>query len=140
MGSEGQRVRREVVLGEAALDGAALAAGRAEDVGSGAVVHFLGVVRGEEGGERIWGLEYTAFERMAVHQFDQLIDRVGARWPVVWVRVHHRLGRVRAGEVSLWVEVVARHRREAFGACEGLIDEMKKVVPIWKRVVPVEEA
>jgi molybdopterin synthase catalytic subunit len=30
------------------------------------------------------------------------------------------------------VEVIAPHRREAFAACQFLIDEMKRVTPIWK--------
>jgi molybdopterin synthase catalytic subunit len=39
------------------------------------------------------------------------------------------------GVPSLWVEVAAPHRGEAFAACQYLIDEMKKVVPIWKKAV-----
>jgi molybdopterin synthase catalytic subunit len=31
------------------------------------------------------------------------------------------------------VVVVAPHRAEAFAACQWLIDEMKRVVPIWKK-------
>lgn len=131
------RVSREVVMGEAALDVAALAVGHPAGSGDGAVVHFLGVVRGIEGGIPIWGLEYTSFERMALRQFDLLVDAAGKRWPVASVRIHHRLGPVRAGEPSLWVEVAAPHRAEAFAACQWIIDEMKRVVPIWKRAVPL---
>jgi N-acetylneuraminate synthase len=66
----------------------------------------------------------------------QLIDAAAARWPVAAVRIHHRLGCVMAGEVSLWIEVTAPHRGEAFAACQWIIDEMKRVVPIWKRALP----
>lgn len=127
---------REVVLGEAPLDILALMSRRLPGARNGAFVHFQGVVRGEEAGGSIGGIEYTAFKRMALHQFDLLIDAASARWPVASVRIHHRLGRVRAGEPSLWVEVAAPHRAEAFAACQWLIDEMKRVVPIWKRVLP----
>jgi molybdopterin synthase catalytic subunit len=48
----------------------------------------------------------------------------------------HRLGVVQANEASLWVEVVAPHRGEAFAACQWLIDQMKQVVPIWKKPRP----
>ncbi len=126
---------REVVLAEAPMDVVGLMARRARDTRNGAVVHFHGIVRGDEAGRAIWGLEYTSFERMALRQFDLLIDRAAASWPVESVRVHHRLGRVRAGEASLWVEVAAPHRAEAFEACRWLIDEMKRVVPIWKRAL-----
>jgi molybdopterin synthase catalytic subunit len=55
------------------------------------------------------------------------------RWPVEAVRLVHRIGAVEVNETSLWVEVVAPHRGEAFAACQFLIDELKKVVPIWKK-------
>ena len=127
----------KVVLGPEPLDVARLAAMRVPDSNQGAVVHFHGVVRGMEGGVPIWGLEYSAFERMAHRQFGLLVAAAAGRWPVASVRIHHRLGPVRAGEVSLWVEVVAPHRAEAFALCPWIIDEMKRVVPIWKRAVPL---
>jgi molybdopterin synthase catalytic subunit len=53
------------------------------------------------------------------------------------VRLVHRLGRVAAGEASLWMEVVAPHRQEAFAACQFIVSEMKRVVPIWKKAFPL---
>ena len=70
---------------------------------------------------------------MARHQFGLLFDEMEKRWPVESVRLVHRIGRVSAGEASLWVEIIAPHRQEAFAACQFLIDEMKRVVPIWKK-------
>ena len=102
--------------------------------GSGAIITFLGVVRGQENGEPISGLEYTAFEAMARHQFELLFHSAGERWPITAIRLIHRLGWVPAGEPSLWVEVASPHRGEAFAACRWVIDEMKRVVPIWKKV------
>jgi molybdopterin synthase catalytic subunit len=72
---------------------------------------------------------------MAVHQFEIIFNEVEKRWPVESVRLVHRIGVVPANESSLWVEVAAPHRGEAFQACQFLIDEMKRVVPIWKRPV-----
>ncbi len=103
----------------------------------GAVVHFLGVVRGSEEGASIEAIDYTAFVPMAEVQFRKLLDEAARRWPLESVRVVHRLGVVRVGEPSLWMEVVSPHRAEAFDACRWIIDEMKRVVPIWKRAVPV---
>ncbi|HOP99035.1 MAG TPA: molybdenum cofactor biosynthesis protein MoaE [Verrucomicrobiota bacterium] len=101
----------------------------------GAVVCFLGVVRGSEEGTSIAAIDYEAFEKMAVHQFNLLFDEMEKRWPVESVRLVHRTGVVKVNEPSLWVEVIAPHRGEAFAACQWLIDEMKRVVPIWKRAV-----
>ncbi|MBX3731572.1 MAG: molybdenum cofactor biosynthesis protein MoaE [Verrucomicrobiae bacterium] len=103
----------------------------------GAVVRFSGVVRATEAGAPIRGLAYEAFEAMAIHQFHRLLDELEARWPGVGsVQLVHRLGFVAAGEPSLWIEVAAPHRGEAFAACQWLIDSMKQVVPIWKRPQP----
>lgn len=128
-------MHREVILTRDPIDEGVLGASRRRSVTSGAVITFLGVVRDLESGARIQGLDYTAHEAMARHQFGLLMDSLAARWPVESVRLVHRLGPVLAGEASLWVEVVAPHRGEAFAACQWLIDEMKRVVPIWKGTI-----
>ena len=126
---------RQLTITTEPLNEAALLAGRSISQGMGAVICFLGVVRGDEAGAPIAALEYEAFQRMAEHQFQLLFDEIGKRWPVESVRLVHRVGVVKVNEPSLWVEVVAPHRQEAFAACQWLIDEMKRVVPIWKKPV-----
>ena len=106
------------------------------DDGMGAVVCFLGVVRGSEGDDAITAIDYEAFEPMARRQFELLFDELGQRWPVESVRLVHRIGVVPVNEPSLWVEVVAPHRAVAFDACQFIIDEMKQKVPIWKKPLP----
>ncbi|MBN8246652.1 MAG: molybdenum cofactor biosynthesis protein MoaE [Verrucomicrobia bacterium] len=121
------------------IEEAALTAGASASAEFGAVIRFSGVVRGREGEAVIRGIRYEAFEAMATHQFQKLFDEMSARWPAVGsVRLVHRLGFVAAGDASLWVEVSAPHRGEAFAACQWLIDSMKQVVPIWKHVEPLE--
>jgi molybdopterin synthase catalytic subunit len=128
-------VKRKLTISTKPIDEAALAAERQCSTAMGAAVYFTGVVRDAEGSAAIRAIEYTAFERMAEHQFGLLFDELEKRWPIESVRLVHRLGVVQAGEASLWVEVVAPHRGEAFAACQWLIDEMKRVVPIWKKAV-----
>jgi len=117
------------------IDEVALAQQRVASRGVGAVIYFLGVVRELEGERTIAALDYEAFERMASHQFEKIFDEIEKRWPIESIRLVHRIGTVAVNETSLWVEVAAPHRGEAFAACQFLIDEMKKVVPIWKRPV-----
>lgn len=109
-----------------------LASGRNISGGVGGLVTFQGIVRDKEGGQKIAGIDYEAFQEMAEHQFRKILSEIEKRWPLEGVRVVHRIGYVPAGEPSLWVEVSASHRREAFEACEYLIDQMKVRVPIWK--------
>lgn len=117
------------------LDEAGLVADRTLSSGMGAAVYFSGVVRGQEGADAIVALDYSCFVPMAEHQFQRLFDRLAQRGSVESVRLVHRIGRVPVGESSLWIEVVSAHRAEAFAACQWVIDEMKQVVPIWKKPV-----
>ena len=117
------------------IDESSLRKQREMSSGIGAVIYFLGVVREREGEEQISAIDYEAFEKMAVHQFEKIFDEVERRWPIESVRLVHRIGVVKVNEPSLWVEMTAPHRGEAFAACQFLIDEMKKLVPIWKRPV-----
>jgi molybdopterin synthase catalytic subunit len=126
-------VKRQLVITNEPIDEARLVASRQTPAGMGAVACFSGVVRGSEGGEPIRALDYEAFPQMAEHQFHRLFDEIERRWPVASVRLVHRVGVVPAGEPSLWVEVITPHRAEAFAACQWLIDEMKRAVPIWKK-------
>jgi len=131
-------MKRQLTLTPEPINEAALLAQRVMSHGMGAVVCFLGVVRGTEGNANISALEYEVFQRMAEHQINLLFDEMAQRWPIESVRLVHRVGLVKVNEPSLWVEVVAPHRGEAFAACQWLIDEMKRVVPIWKQPVMID--
>ena len=123
---------QSILITTDAIDEATLARARKVSGRAGAVVTFQGIVRDKEGGDPISGIEYEAFREMAEHQFQKILKEVEERWPIEAVRLIHRIGLVPANVASLWVEVTASHRREAFEACEYLIDQMKVRVPIWK--------
>ena len=127
------RMKRSVILTTELIDEPALVKAREMSAGMGAAVYFSGVVRGSEGEQAIRGIEYEAFEKMVRHQFDLIFAEMERRWPIEAIRLVHRVGWVAVNESSLWVEVIAPHRGEAFAACQYLIDEMKRVVPIWKK-------
>jgi molybdopterin synthase catalytic subunit len=129
-------LNRQLTITQNPINETALIADRKMSGGMGAVLYFIGAVRGEEDGKSISAIEYEAFQKMAEHQFNLLFDEMAKRWPIESVRLVHRVGVVKVNEPSLWVEVVAPHRGEAFAACQWLIDEMKRVVPIWKKPVP----
>jgi molybdopterin synthase catalytic subunit len=126
-------VRHDLLITAEPIDEAGLLARREMSPEMGAAVYFAGVVRGMEEGRSIAAIDYEAFQQMAEHQFARIFQQISERWPIESIRVVHRIGTVLVNEPSLWVEVVAPHRGEAFAACQFLIDEMKKFVPIWKR-------
>src|SRR5688572_31198190 len=128
-------MKRQLTITTEQIDEAALVGSRAMSHGMGAAAYFAGVVRASEEGAAISAIDYEAFHQMAEHQFHLLFDEMEKRWPIEAVRLVHRIGFVKVNEASLWIEVVAPHRGEAFAAAQWLIDEMKRVVPIWKRPV-----
>jgi len=128
-------MKKQLTITTETINETDLIATRTMSVGMGAVVSFLGVVRGIEEGKAISAIDYEAFEKMAQHQFNILFEEMAKRWPIESVRLVHRIGVVKINEPSLWVEIVTPHRGEAFAACQWLIDEMKRVVPIWKKTI-----
>ena len=126
-------MKRQLILSQEPIDEAALVAQRAMSAGMGAAVYFSGVVRANEEGRTIAAIEYEAFPPMVEHQFELIFREMERRWPIESVRLVHRIGVVKVNEASLWVEVIAPHRGEAFAAGQFLIDEMKRGVPIWKK-------
>jgi molybdopterin synthase catalytic subunit len=130
-------MRRELTITTDKINEVALLQRRESAGDLGAVVCFLGVVRGLEEGRPIAAIDYEIFDEMARRQFGLIFDQVEKRWPVASIRLVHRVGRVPVGKPSLWVETVAPHREEAFAASQFIIAEMKRAVPIWKKPCPV---
>ncbi len=112
----------------------------------GGVVAFIGRTRATPGtpapgqedeaarhaGRRVDGLEYEAFESMAVAVLDAIADEVEARWGVSRLAIVHRSGAVPLGDASVAIVAVAPHRDAAFAAARYAIDETKARAPIWK--------
>jgi len=125
-------MKRELIITLDPINEAALVLKRSASSEAGAALYFSGIVRGSEEKEPIVAIDYEANEAMARHQFEKIFDQVESRWPIESIRLVHRIGVVNVQDPSLWVEIIAGHRGESFEACQWLIDEMKRVVPIWK--------
>ncbi len=72
---------------------------------------------------------------MALREMGKLIEQAHAKFEIASVGIAHRLGKLEIGETSVVISVAAPHRRAAFEACEWLIKELKRTVPIWKKEV-----
>ena len=130
-------MKTQLTLTPDPIDELALIAEREMSDGMGAALVFHGVVRAQEDEVTIVAIDYEAFDDMACHQFELIFEEIDRQWPIESVRVAHRLGVVPVNEPSLWVEIIAPHRAEAFEACQFLINTMKERVPIWKRPVGI---
>ncbi len=106
---------------------------------AGASVDFWGVVRALEGGREISGIEYEAHETMAQHQLATIAEEARNKFALEEVILEHRIGRVAAGEASLFLRVASPHRGAAFEASAWIVAELKKKVPIWKKPIFVRQ-
>lgn len=105
--------------------------GAVESPRSGAVVVFHGVVRNHDEGHDILSLDYQAHpdaERILAECCATVSEETGLS-----VAAAHRIGHLEIGDVALVAAASAAHRREAFDACELLVERIKSTVPIWKR-------
>jgi len=103
-------------------------AGRLE---TGAVASFIGLARAERGETEILELEaYPGLTDLEIDKVGRLAtERFGLQdWLVI-----HRIGRIAPGEAIVFVATAAAHRREAFEACDYLMDYLKSRAPFWKK-------
>ena len=80
-------------------------------------------------------LEYEAYEPMAIREMKKLVEISKGKFEISNVGIVHRLGKLEISETSVVISVAAPHRKAAFAACEWLIRELKRTVPIWKKEV-----
>ncbi|NEO31170.1 MAG: molybdenum cofactor biosynthesis protein MoaE [Symploca sp. SIO3C6] len=106
----------------------------AEEPANGAVVVMSGTVRSQTDGKSVVALDYQAYEPMALQVFNSIAIEIRNNWSQVRrVVIHHRLGYLKIGEISVLVAVGSPHRSEAFAACKYAIDTLKYNAPIWKK-------
>ena len=110
------------------------------DDGFGGVVVFLGTVRSQSRGKRILRLEYEAYAEMAEAKMREIADRLQREHGPLRVAMHHRVGDLAVGEIAVIVAAAAPHRDAAFAAARSAIDELKTIVPIWKKEHAVDGA
>ncbi len=103
------------------------------DVAAGGVALFLGTVRDHSEAGKVVELDYQSYVDMAERNLREIEKEVLRKWPVKKIKIVHRIGRLRLGEVSVAVALSTPHRAEAFEACRYAIERIKRDVPIWKR-------
>ena len=103
------------------------------NVEAGGIVTFEGRVRNLNEGRPVQALEYEAYDELAVKEGERILAEARDRFPILDVVCVHRIGLLQLGDVAIRVEAAAGHRREAFEACEWVVDEVKRRVPIWKK-------
>lgn len=93
---------------------------------------FLGQVRADEQhGQRVAAIEYTTYEEMALEKMTAIREEIFAKYPLSCLHVHHSVGVVKSGEISLFVFTSSTHRKAATDACAELVERIKAELPVW---------
>lgn len=98
---------------------------------TGAVASFVGIARAEKGAART--LELEAYPGFTEAEIGKIADRARERFGLDDLLIVHRVGRIEAGEAIVFVATASAHRREAFEACDFLMDYLKSKAPFWKK-------
>jgi molybdopterin synthase catalytic subunit len=101
-----------------------------EGLGGGGVATFTGLVRGEDG---LTELRLDHYPSMTRAQVERIAADASARWPLLGIRIIHRVGALHPGDRIVFVGTASRHRTAALEACAFLIDWLKTSAPFWKK-------
>lgn len=97
----------------------------------GAVATFTGLARAEEGATDI--LELEAYPGFTEKEIGRIAEQARTRFGLQDLRILHRVGKIAPGEPIVFVATASRHRRQAFEACDFLMDYLKSRAPFWKK-------
>lgn len=104
-----------------------------EDAGAGAVNVFIGTVRNQTNSKHVIGLEFESYIPMALKEMSKIAQQAKDKWPITAIAIHHRVGKLKIGELPVVIAVSSPHRKAGFEACQFAIDTLKETVPIWKK-------
>jgi molybdopterin synthase catalytic subunit len=113
--------------------GAEIARLRAGNLEIGAVASFVGMVRDRNDGDAVATLTLEHYSGMTEKAIEAIVAEARARWDIIDVTVIHRVGELKPLDQIVLVVVAARHRGDAFAACEFIMDYLKTRAPFWKK-------
>ncbi|MBK8349236.1 MAG: molybdenum cofactor biosynthesis protein MoaE [Saprospiraceae bacterium] len=102
---------------------------------------FLGQIRKDlVDGKAVRAIDYTAYEEMANEKCYLIRESAFEKYKLTCMHIYHSLGRVEAGEISLFVFTSAAHRKEAMEACTYIVDRIKGELPVWGKELLDDES
>lgn len=108
---------------------------RASSKRMGGIATFIGCARDFSEGRSVSKISFDAYGSMALAEMNKLRAEAIDRFKLLDARIVHRVGVVGAGEQIVFIAAGAEHRAPALQACQWLIDELKRRVPIWKKEI-----
>ncbi len=97
---------------------------------------FLGQVRADKINDKtVAAIEYTSYHETAEQEFHNIREEAFRKYDLTCMHIYHSLGKVKAGEICLFVFVSSKHRNDAFTACREIVEKIKSNVPIWGKEI-----
>ena len=100
---------------------------------AGAMVSFIGLVRDLNEGDGITGMTLEHYPGMTEKALAAIAAEASARWKLNDAVIIHRVGPLAPNDRIVLVIAASAHRKEAFRACEFMIDALKTKAPFWKK-------
>jgi molybdopterin synthase catalytic subunit len=115
---------------------------------AGAMVSFTGLVRDMNAGDHVSQMTLEHYPGMTEKALTKIEREARDRWELTDTLIIHRVGPLDPNDNIVFVAAASRHRKQAFRACEFMIDTLKTNAPFWKKeqtgdttrwVTPAEE-
>jgi molybdopterin synthase catalytic subunit len=103
-----------------------------DNASTGAIVSFIGKVR---------DLDNNTLSKMTLEHYPGMTERsllsitedACKKWDLHDIVIIHRIGSLLVGDNIVLVIINSRHRKNAFNACEFIMDYLKTSAPFWKK-------
>ncbi|AND64884.1 molybdopterin converting factor [Flavobacterium covae] len=97
---------------------------------------FLGQVRADIIHDKhVIAIDYSAYEEMAIQKINEIRESTFQQFNITCMHIYHSLGRVKAGEICLFVFVSAPRRKATYEALEYIVEAIKHEVPIFGKEI-----
>ena len=100
---------------------------------AGAVVSFTGLVRDLNAGDAVMQMTLEHYPGMTEKALANIEQAANERWELTATLIIHRVGPLSPNDNIVFVAAASRHRKQAFRACEYMIDTLKTEAPFWKK-------
>ena len=100
---------------------------------AGAIVSFTGLVRDINAGDSVSKMTLEHYPGMTEKALEKIEQEANTRWELTASLIIHRVGALHPNDNIVLVIAASKHRKQAFEACEFMIDTLKTEAPFWKK-------
>ncbi|APG61578.1 hypothetical protein LPB140_00530 [Sphingorhabdus lutea] len=113
---------------------------RQQNLGSGAICNFVGMVRRDDGcddgcDDDLISLKLEHHPRLTQKSIEDIASAAQLRLRLDDILIIHRIGEMAYGEPIVLVAIASKHRRDAFAAADFIMDGLKTRALFWKKEI-----